>query len=698
MIHGIMGTTYEMLLIAAVLIQQGTQADPSQDLFCFRHHKNSAVNCTWSPSDVTPTNYTFYFQEKGSTDPTEISTCLPSLTLERKQFTAGRTYVAWVKTNGTEREESLTRLEFIIDDIVKPLSPAAVTGELIQNTPNTICIIWQKPNNLDSSKHLQFKLQYRVVGHLSWTEVPQDEIGIHATAYELENLQPFTLYEFRVQCAREGETNRRLWSEWSAVSSIRTSEDTPVRSLDLWFMHQPDLDELWMLTVLWKRLEHHQARGIIRKYTVVYGDGEMITEEAITVCCNFSLPKTTQWVNVTAHNSVGATQPAKLNLIADLPPPFNMTAHSRNHSVLVSWERPANVIPEEFVVEWYKINSEYTLDWKKVPAENVSVTLLEGLLCPLLLYRISVYTRYQAGLGGPVSTLVYTEEGVPLAGPEISILNISQTGVTLLWKDLPLDQRRGFIQYLTLYYVKNPGGLPKQKTLNLSNTLDRYTLLHLEPDSTYKIWMTASTTMGEGSKGPYLCFKTQGSKVVTWMLVALFSTSAVIGVLSFYFCRLYKQRIQSCSSFYLPQWCCQRIPDPRNSKVRDQLYDYPLNYHEAMSETVIHELEEIETEDKIEVPSTTSNNSTLAKDMGPSSSEDPYWTSCHSPLVETPPEASTCLEKKPVEEPATSTGLMVEPLSSTGYEKHFLPSEADVLKNEWQLANRKEWLGIEDDH
>ncbi|XP_072420584.1 interleukin-12 receptor subunit beta-2-like [Chiloscyllium punctatum] len=691
-----MGTVCEMLLIAVVLIQPETQADPSQDLFCFRFHKNSAVNCTWNPSDVTPTNYTFYFQEKGSNDPTEISTRLHSLMLERKQFTAGRTYVAWVKTSGTEREESLKRLEFIIDDIVKPLSPAAVTGELTPNTSKSIFITWQKPNNLDSSKTLQFKLQYRVVGDLFWTEISKEEIGIHSTTYELEDLQPFTLYEIRVQCAREGETNRRLWSDWSAVSSIQTSEGTPVGSLDLWFTHQPDLDGLQTLTLLWKHLEQHQARGIIQKYSVVYR--KMTTEEAIssTACCSLNLPRTTQWVNVTAHNSVGATQPAILNLTAGFPPPFNMTVHSRNRSVQVFWEPPANATPEEFVVEWYKIpvNSENTLNWKKIPAANVCVTLVEGLLYPLLLYRISVYARYQAGLGGPVSTLVYAEEGVPLAGPEISILNISQTGVTLLWKDLPLDQQRGFIKYLTLYYVKNPGGLANQKTRNLSYTLDRYTLLHLEPDSTYTIWMTASTIGGEGRRGPYLHFKTQGSQVVTWMLVALFSTFVVTAVISFCFCRFYKQRIQSCSSFYLPQWCCQKIPDPRNSNVGHEQYDYPPSYREVPAEPVIEELEEIETDIKAEVPFTTSNNSTLAEDIRPSSSEDSYWMSCHS----APPEASTCLEKKLVQEPETSTTLMVKPLTSTGYEKHFLPSEADVLNNEWQLADRKVWMGTEDDH
>ncbi|GCC41125.1 hypothetical protein chiPu_0025396 [Chiloscyllium punctatum] len=113
------------------------------------------------------------YSSSHSNDPTEISTRLHSLMLERKQFTAGRTYVAWVKTSGTEREESLKRLEFIIDDIVKPLSPAAVTGELTPNTSKSIFITWQKPNNLDSSKTLQFKLQYRVVGDLFWTEVSQ---------------------------------------------------------------------------------------------------------------------------------------------------------------------------------------------------------------------------------------------------------------------------------------------------------------------------------------------------------------------------------------------------------------------------------------------------------------------------------------------------------------------------------------------
>ncbi|XP_067877443.1 interleukin-12 receptor subunit beta-2-like isoform X2 [Heterodontus francisci] len=637
-IHRIMRIVYEVLLFAAVLIQQGKQTDPldpPQDLFCFRLDKNSAVNCTWSPSDFSqiPTNYSFYYREKGSNDLLQKSTNVASLMLERKLLHAGITYIAWVTANTSKGKESLAPLEFIIEDIVKPLPPVAVTGEPAQDDPKAIQISWTKPTNFDSAS-LQFELQYRVAGDLDWTEISHDEIGIDATEYELEDLQTFTLYEFRIQCGRQEETNRRLWSEWSAVSSVRTSEDSPVGCLNVWFVRQlPDVEGRRSLTVLWKPLEQRQARGIIKSYSVSHGDeGKM--EMKTSSCCNISLPGTTKLVTVTAHNSVGATQPAKLNLV-------------------------------------------------------------QAVLYPRIPYNVSVYAQYQGGLGGPVSTLVYTEEGVPLAGPEISIFSIYQTGVTLLWKVLPLDQRQGFVLYCTLYYVKNPGGDTKYKALNVSCELNGFTLSDLEPESTYKIWMTASTIVGEGSRGPYLNFNTQASQIVAWKILVLVFGSIVIVVLCILFCRCYsRQRIQSFSSFYLPQWCCQKIPDPGNSRVGHQQHHYAPDHPGMIEEPEVVEVEEIETEDEVQVSLTNSNNPTLAGERGPNT-DNLYWTNLLSQNVDNSPKAPRCLDKRLVDQPI-STKLIGGALFTSGYERHFMPSEKDLLDNEWHLNDKEQWLGMGD--
>ncbi|XP_067877445.1 interleukin-12 receptor subunit beta-2-like isoform X4 [Heterodontus francisci] len=615
--------------------------------------------------------------------------------LERKLLHAGITYIAWVTANTSKGKESLAPLEFIIEDIVKPLPPVAVTGEPAQDDPKAIQISWTKPTNFDSAS-LQFELQYRVAGDLDWTEISHDEIGIDATEYELEDLQTFTLYEFRIQCGRQEETNRRLWSEWSAVSSVRTSEDSPVGCLNVWFVRQlPDVEGRRSLTVLWKPLEQRQARGIIKSYSVSHGDeGKM--EMKTSSCCNISLPGTTKLVTVTAHNSVGATQPAKLNLVQGQPAPCNMTVHISNRSILVSWEPSANTMPNGFVVEWNNMNLlEQTPDWKKIPGANVCMTLIDAVLYPRIPYNVSVYAQYQGGLGGPVSTLVYTEEGVPLAGPEISIFSIYQTGVTLLWKVLPLDQRQGFVLYCTLYYVKNPGGDTKYKALNVSCELNGFTLSDLEPESTYKIWMTASTIVGEGSRGPYLNFNTQASQIVAWKILVLVFGSIVIVVLCILFCRCYsRQRIQSFSSFYLPQWCCQKIPDPGNSRVGHQQHHYAPDHPGMIEEPEVVEVEEIETEDEVQVSLTNSNNPTLAGERGPNT-DNLYWTNLLSQNVDNSPKAPRCLDKRLVDQPI-STKLIGGALFTSGYERHFMPSEKDLLDNEWHLNDKEQWLGMGD--
>uniref|UniRef100_UPI00398E316C interleukin-12 receptor subunit beta-2-like n=1 Tax=Pristiophorus japonicus TaxID=55135 RepID=UPI00398E316C len=684
--RGTMRIVHEVLLMA-VLIQPGDQTDhpnPPQDLLCFRLDKDSAVTCTWNPSNdtLTPTNYTFCYREKGTTHLVQNTTRSPWLTLGRKLLSAGKVYVAWV----TLGEERSAPLEFIIDDIVKPQPPAAVTGETATDDPKVIRVTWTNPTNLDSSASFQFELQYRVAGDASWTEISHDEIGIHATEYELEDLWPFTQYEFRLQCGREGETNSRLWSDWSKVSSAMTQEDSPVGCLDVWFV-PPDVKGLLPLTLLWKPLEQHQANGIIRRYSVSQGDGEDVRE--VTTCCNISLSGTVRLVSVSAANSVGATQPAKLNLVQDQPAPRNIVVHTGNHSMLVSWEPPPNRMPEEFVVEWTNMHSpEDAPDWKRISAANVSVTLRDDVVYPRCLYKVSVYARYQDGLGGPVSTLVYAEEGAPLAGPQVSIFNISQTGATLLWKIIPLSLRQGFVLFYTLYYVKNPNRDTRHKALNISCVLQRYTLWDLEPASTYKIWMTASTAVGESRRGPHLNFKTQAAQVAIWKVLVLVSMSLVFVALCFLFSRDYfLQRIQSLSSF-LPQWCCQEIPDPGNSRAGLQQRHYSADLGMTEKEPEIVEVEETAPEDKVQVPLTNNNSPILAADRAPST-EALYRTIPPSLDVDNSLQASTCLDKRPADQP-TSTKF------TSGYEKHFMPSQEELLDNEWQIDSKEDWLGMGD--
>lgn len=79
--------------------------------------------------------------------------------------------------------------------------------------------------------------------------------------------------------------------------------------------------------VLWfwvlQPLEQHQARGKIQRYSVNYTlrlpDGEIMSRANITAYCNITLSETTQLVNVSAYNSVGATDPATLNLVQGNP-------------------------------------------------------------------------------------------------------------------------------------------------------------------------------------------------------------------------------------------------------------------------------------------------------------------------------------------------------------------------------------------
>ncbi|XP_055520244.1 interleukin-6 receptor subunit beta-like isoform X3 [Leucoraja erinacea] len=694
----------ELLLTAVLLNQHSNQTD----MFCFRVDKDSEVICTWSPIHNTwkTTEYMFHLEMKSSSvhsnKPLRIPTLLPSVALERKILSAGKCYVAWVEVNNTQ----LTSLEFIIEDIVKPQPPVSVSAKT--DGPTNIAIDWTKPANLDQFVSMQYELQYRLAGQQNWSEVSDDEVGVHAVGYVLEDLQPFTKYEFRVRCGREGETNQKLWSDWSAVTGAMTEEAKPVGVLDVWFMQGGP----GSITLLWKPLEQHQARGKIQRYSVNYTlrlpDGEIMSRANITAYRNITLSETTQLVNVSAYNSVGATDPATLNLVQDQLPVLNITVLNYNDQVRVCWVTSAKTMLG-FVVEWVNMNlPENPPEWKKIPALDECMDLKHDVLQAWIPYNVSVYTQYQIGLGRPVSTIIYTKEDVPRTGPQVSIYNISQTSATLLWENVPLSLRRGFILYYTLYYVKNPQE-DWQKVPNISSALNSFTLLNLEPASTYTIRMAACTRIGEGTKGPHLKLKTGGnvaSHIIPWKHSILVLVTLVVIVLCIIGICCFHQRLKRLVSMLIPQWCCQRIPDPKIIRaLLQQNHTTPKHFTMIESDPEIIKVEEIIPEIMMQLPleirksSNTEDmfrpNSPTLTEANSSKSEDLFWPSTPTREVDNSPQVSIHSHKEFALKPiSTEFPRAGRTCNISGYEKHFIPSAEQLLEDEWQLDNKAQWLGL----
>ncbi|XP_072104339.1 interleukin-12 receptor subunit beta-2-like [Mobula birostris] len=680
--HSTIRIICKLLLIITVLNQHSNQTD----LLCFRLDKDSGVNCTWSPSrnTLTTTEYIFYLEEEDSNKPLNVKTHLLSVTLERKALSAGKHYNAWVEAHNTR----LSSFEFIIEDIVKPYPPANVSAMPALDDPTIIMIEWTKPTNLDLSANFQFELQYRLAGQKNWTEVSHDEIEVQAISYCLEELQTFTWYEFRIRCGRDGETNRKLWSNWSSVIRARTREASPDGVLDVWFMQRRQ----GSITLLWKPLEQHQARGIIRQYSVSEGDGEEMSKVTTVTCCNISLSENTRHVNVTAYNSVGATEPAKLNLVKDQPPVLNLTTLKYNDEIQVCWKAPAKKVLN-FVVEWSNMNlPEHGPEWKKIPALEECMAFKSGVLQPRIPYKVSVYAQYESGLGGPVSRIVYKEEGVPLTGPQISIYNISQTSATLKWDAISLNLCQGFILYYTLYYIKNPQEGSRQQALNISSALHSFILSNLEPASTYEIWMTASTIKGEGKSGLRLKLKTQASHTTIWKHIV----PVLVILAGIFLCVIcgkccFHQRIKSLISFLIPQWCCQKIPDPEIIRTRlQQNLITPDHFGMIENDPEVVKVEETVTL----VPQTTSNSFTL-RETNSLDTDDLLLKNIPTQNGENSPHTCTGQDIQPEEKPV-STKIPGRACITSGYEKHYVPSPEELLEDEWQLDRKEQWLGLEE--
>eukprot|EP00062_Callorhinchus_milii_P024458 gi/632984376/ref/XP_007909110.1/ PREDICTED: interleukin-12 receptor subunit beta-2-like isoform X2 [Callorhinchus milii] len=637
---------------APVLCEEGLRGGdaptPPEELMCFRLGMNAAMNCTWRPSrgGLLPTQYHLHLQQ--SSDLRVISTGQTSVQVQREQLKMSHRYRVWVTANNSLGERRSQTIQFKIETIVWLEAPSGLRKD--EADSRSLGIVWKNPTSVRMFSELCVELGYRQAGTAHWKKVAEQDLGENSEHYALEELLPFTGYELRIRC-RQKEANERLWSHWSPVVTAWTEEDSPLGKLDVWIVPRQPGASGGNITVIWKRLPEARARGRISYYTVWYQSPDGPHLLTLTMCCTHTLPTTISLFNITAKNSQGSTEPARLSLNTGLPAAEGVRMEMLNGSVWVSWLCGGGVL--EYVLDWRPLvsGSNNSFNWRKIPAQNMSitVTLGEDEMLPFTAYNLSVHTLYHQGLGQPVSSLIYTRQAAPVSSPRLMVRNVMQTWAMLGWEELPLADQRGFVVNYTLYLGTSPSPPPLAPVMRMSSDSRQFVLTDLTPATSYYVWITASTRVGEGPRGRALRFDTQESQNFLLLISVIF----IIFLVIFITAACVHKRTRSLTAKLLPQWCCQRIPDASNSKAAitqtrlavavavDVLQTPGLELEPVIAEVEETELEEITTP--------------LTPDPSP---EGLYWSK--------PPSESTA---QPV---ITST-------VTYGYEKHFLPNPEDLI-------------------
>lgn len=336
-------------------------------------------------------------------------------------------------------------------------------------------------------------------------------------------------------------------------------------------------------------------------YRVWFGVGNTTrTQEEIT-CCKFPIPALMEWAAVSTGNSSSRAPLTNLSLVCLAPEsaPRDVVLSSTDGSpgLKVTWKQGIRK-PWEYVVDWAQDGDSLDkVNWIHLPPENLS-TLLPlpenfevGERVP---YRITVTAVYSGGLAAAPSVWGFIKESVPLAGPAVWRLQDDPPGTpTVAWGEVPRHQLRGRATHYTLCIESRD-----TVCMNVSSTTQTVTLPNLHSGS-FKLWVTVSTTAGQGPPGPSLWLQLQDNgvrwKVLPWVL-SLWGLLLMGGGLSLAITRCFQHRHK-----LLPQWLWERVPDPANSKS-GQPYIKEVSLPQPPKDGPILEVEEVELQTVTESP------------------------------------------------------------------------------------------------
>ncbi|KAM9346053.1 granulocyte colony-stimulating factor receptor-like [Symphorus nematophorus] len=534
---------------------------------CDENNCRLDIHCTLPPGQEpqVSTIYSLHWRPAYSEEGHVINGTSLNGRIHRQHFTNNDELHVWVQAKNEYGSAKSEEVKFNTADIIKPSPPKIIYEEPLEIHAVSIC-----------DKH-KFSMgpcdvRHRTEADQAWLE---GEGEFYAT-YMFDSLQPCTAYKFQVRCA----CDPGLMSDWTETHRINATEQTPVGQLDVWRdcgISSASFD----CVLIWKKLPVSQACGLILGYEVrlSYSNGPAALVNLSTVepadqlvCdetqCHFnSSLKDVSSVSVSAYNAHGSTVPSYLAMPVPGKGKNEQAFHLKmtEENLSVSWDLPSQ-LPDslkEYVVQYKQAGRPpgQAFDWIKVNKSHTSA-FLKGQFKNYTPYQVSLFTvSHSSELHLLSSVIGYSLEGTPSKVPKFEVFSISATHVTLLWEPVPLLKQNGMILYYQI-------GVDRQKVYNVTVSSQHgnktFVLQHLSPGHDHEVWIRAVTAAGPGENATTR-FKTRPRQdfvyfVVVSVICCLFIVCAVLVYVSV--CR---GENKSCP--LVPQGYCDRVPDPRNSRI-----------------------------------------------------------------------------------------------------------------------------------
>ncbi|XP_010559840.1 PREDICTED: interleukin-23 receptor [Haliaeetus leucocephalus] len=347
-------------LVCGTHVLAGYPPDPPGNLTCTIREHSGCLACTWDTGR-----------------PTHLSTRY-ALHL-RSALRGGTRYSAWVQASNALGAARSPPRRLDLQELVVPALPLVAGAETMETSPPTTTIRWKRQTLLEN---VRCEERHKATGAPAWHVEEWDSTAQHGSRSQ-HDLQSNTQYAFQVRCRLSPADSP--WSAWSTPFLYTTPEAAPAAAPDVWRRLGPAFSNgSREVTVLIKPLSPRDARGKILGYTVTAESprGAMLLCNTSSTACSVLVPPGARALQITAHNSRGASSPANITLgrgaggQEEFPAPVAVEVKPENRSgISVAWQPPrrSGRSPLWFIVEWvstaqYGQKEQYF--WKKVPCQE----------------------------------------------------------------------------------------------------------------------------------------------------------------------------------------------------------------------------------------------------------------------------------------------------------------------------------------
>uniref|UniRef100_A0A3B3TS65 Interleukin 6 signal transducer n=1 Tax=Poecilia latipinna TaxID=48699 RepID=A0A3B3TS65_9TELE len=474
---------------------------------------SGVLNCKWDAvggqTEDVKTNYTVMVSGTYRSKTTFLNKTMVDLGF----FPHFMHFDVWVVADNLLGTVESEHLKQDANEFVKTDPPSKVTAFPEELFPNCLLIKWEHPIE-DVRIKLTYQIRYCESGSHTWSyvSIPLGDTDKVITSFRLQNLQPNSAYVIQMRC-RNREGNSGPWSNWSANETKTTPEDRkllfhPVCVYD--FDFQDPKHANGRITSFGLIL--YNKNGPLEQEIIPADQSQNSSESRVTLLKNISLAdKQFVRVCVNANNSKGTSPEACLILVrssgiylcvansvcvslSEQTTVEKLKVWTQEGQMFVEWKRPNNTAVSEYVVEWARHGKT---DWQR-ENKTTTRTAIKGSLEKFVRYNVSVYVIQSGRVWKLVHKEAYLEQGAPEQGPTINKSYPAYDNAHLVWDEIPLDKRRGFITNYNISYRKE-NEAPKSIRVAANNT--SYTLTELLGNTKYEVWISASTVAGSKTPG-----------------------------------------------------------------------------------------------------------------------------------------------------------------------------------------------------